>query len=87
MREKADAEVKACKGAKGWTKVTFWPDWDLFKIAGLDDDMMALLKKRVYDMAGTCQPKGLKVPLPPSPLVYRPPSSLLRPLTWESWVG
>jgi DNA topoisomerase-2 len=61
MREKEKASIKASKGTGGWTRVTFKPDWSLFKIDGFDDDMVALLKKRVYDMAGTCHPKGLNV--------------------------
>lgn len=42
------------------TKVTFKPDLRRFGMTHLDDDIIALLKKRVYDIAGT-SPKGLKV--------------------------
>lgn len=35
-----------------FTKVTFTPDFRLFKMAGLEDDVIALFTKRVYDMAG-----------------------------------
>ena len=37
---------------KDYTKITFWPDWEKFGMEGLDDDTVALFKKRVYDMAG-----------------------------------
>ena len=37
---------------KDYTKITFWPDWEKFGMTGLDDDTVALFKKRVYDMAG-----------------------------------
>jgi DNA gyrase/topoisomerase IV subunit B len=61
MRKKAKAEVKASKGVTGWTRITFTPDWERFGMRGFDDDILALFKKRVYDMAGACTPKGLKV--------------------------
>ena len=42
------------------TKITFKPDFEKFGMDGLDADMVALFKKRVYDIAGT-SPKDLKV--------------------------
>jgi DNA topoisomerase-2 len=35
-----------------YTKITFCPDWEKFGMRGLDDDTLALFKKRVYDLAG-----------------------------------
>jgi DNA topoisomerase-2 len=35
-----------------YTKITFEPDLDKFKISNLTDDMIALMTKRVYDLAG-----------------------------------
>jgi DNA topoisomerase II len=35
-----------------YTKVTFEPDFKKFGISGLDDDMLGLIFKRVYDIAG-----------------------------------
>ena len=43
-----------------YTKITFWPDWEKFGMTGLDDDTVALFKKRVYDMAG-CTDKSVAV--------------------------
>lgn len=34
------------------TKITFYPDFQKFKMEVLDKDTTALLRKRVYDMAG-----------------------------------
>lgn len=44
-----------------FTKVTFLPDYKRFGMDGMDPDFEALIKRRVYDMAGTC--KGVKVSL------------------------
>jgi DNA topoisomerase II len=43
-----------------FTEVTFEPDLKKFKMATLDDDTVALLSKRVYDMAG-CTSSDVKV--------------------------
>ncbi|GAB7354952.1 hypothetical protein MBLNU459_g5568t1 [Dothideomycetes sp. NU459] len=42
-----------------FTKITFYPDFKRFGMDGMDDDFEALVKRRVYDMAGTCP--GVKV--------------------------
>ena len=44
---------------KDYTMVTFYPDFSKFGMQEMDEDFEALVKKRVYDMAGTC--KGVKV--------------------------
>lgn len=36
-----------------YTKITFKPDLRRFNMTELDDDIVSLLKKRVYDMCGT----------------------------------
>jgi len=43
--------LKVCKN--GYTKITFVPDFVRFKQTGLTDDMISLIKKRTYDLAGT----------------------------------
>jgi DNA topoisomerase-2 len=43
-----------------FTEVTFEPDLKKFKMASLDDDTVALLSKRVYDIAG-CSSSDVKV--------------------------
>lgn len=42
-----------------YTKITFKPDFEKFGMDRMDEDFEALVKRRVYDMAGTCA--GLKV--------------------------
>ncbi|KIM84751.1 hypothetical protein PILCRDRAFT_780689 [Piloderma croceum F 1598] len=54
-------KAKITKNSKGeeYTRVTFRPDLKRFGMDSIDDDTVALLKKRVYDMAGTV--KDVKV--------------------------
>ncbi|CAD25222.1 DNA TOPOISOMERASE II [Encephalitozoon cuniculi GB-M1] len=51
MGVKEDPEIS--RYTKGdFTKITFKPDLRRFKMTRLDDDIVALLRKRVYDLAG-----------------------------------
>ncbi|KAH8120719.1 DNA topoisomerase II [Phellopilus nigrolimitatus] len=53
-------KAKITKNKKDeYTRVTFKPDLQRFGMDSIDDDTLALLKKRVYDMAGTV--KNIKV--------------------------
>lgn len=53
-------KAKITKNKKDeFTRVTFKPDLARFGMDSIDDDTLALLKKRVYDMAGTV--KNIKV--------------------------
>ncbi|KAL8842895.1 MAG: hypothetical protein Q9170_000299 [Blastenia crenularia] len=52
------ALITANKG-DDFTKVTFTPDFKYFNMSGMDDDFEALIKRRVYDLAGTV--KGVRV--------------------------
>ena len=45
---------------KPYTKISFAPDYKRFDIPGIDDDMMSLLRKRVYDIAALTD-KSIKV--------------------------
>ncbi|KAL2869738.1 DNA topoisomerase 2 [Aspergillus lucknowensis] len=47
-------KITEAKGSD-YTKVTFKPDYPKFGMDGMDDDFEALLKRRVYDLAGTTQ--------------------------------
>ena len=42
---------------QNFTKVTFWPDFKRFKMKELDQDILALFTKRVYDIAGVTDGK------------------------------
>ncbi|KAJ1550979.1 DNA topoisomerase 2, partial [Nowakowskiella sp. JEL0078] len=46
---------------KDFTRITFTPDFPKFNIEYIDDDLMAILTKRVYDIAGVVH--GVKVTL------------------------
>jgi DNA topoisomerase-2 len=46
-----EAKVTKATTTKPYTKVTFLPDYERFGVTGLSNDMMALLKKRAYDIA------------------------------------
>ena len=48
--------------AKPYTKITFKPDYERLGISGLTPDMVALIKKRVYDIAAVTD-KSIKVKL------------------------
>ena len=52
------AKITAAKG-DDYTRITFRPDFNKFGMDEMDDDFEALVKRRVYDMAGTCT--GVKV--------------------------
>lgn len=61
MSEHGPAEVSPYAG-KDYTRITFYPDFQRFRMEGLTEDTTALLKKRVYDMAGVLG-KNVKVML------------------------
>ena len=46
-----DPKITNYKG-KEYTEVSYTPDLNLFKMDGFDDDIVSLMEKRVYDMAG-----------------------------------
>ncbi|GAB5354226.1 hypothetical protein AAMO2058_000101500 [Amorphochlora amoebiformis] len=58
MKKRTKPRISQSK--KEWTRVTFTPDYEKFGMfRGLTPDVVSLLKKRVYDMAG-CLGKGVK---------------------------
>ena len=52
MGKKSEPEVKMCKQSENWTRVTFKPDLAKFDLTELDHDIVALMRRRVVDMAG-----------------------------------
>jgi DNA topoisomerase II len=62
MGKKSEPSITKCKEGENWTKVTFKPDLAKFKMDRLEDDVVALMKKRVLDLAGTLG-KSVKVEL------------------------
>eukprot|EP00250_Pteridium_aquilinum_P019523 c24465_g1_i1 orf=369-4922(-) len=62
MSTKGDPIITTCKSTENWTKVTFKPDLAKFRMETLEDDVVALMSKRVLDIAG-CLGKTVKVEL------------------------
>ncbi|RZC81985.1 hypothetical protein C5167_044563 [Papaver somniferum] len=62
MGTKSEPIITKCKASDNWTKVTFKPDLAKFNMTHLEADVVALMKKRVIDIAG-CIGKTVKVEL------------------------
>ncbi|KAK9283698.1 hypothetical protein L1049_011948 [Liquidambar formosana] len=62
MGKKSEPTITKCKEGDNWTKVSFKPDLAKFNMTHLEDDVVALMKKRVIDIAG-CLGKTVKVEL------------------------
>lgn len=60
MTERSEPEIKKYTGSD-FTSVTFKPDLERFKMDFLDDDIVSLLSKRVFDIAGTNLSTGVKL--------------------------
>ena len=59
MSNKSTPVIKPNPKGEEFTRITFKPDLTRFHMTSIDDDFEALLKKRVYDLAGCC--RGVKV--------------------------
>lgn len=53
MQRTHKPSITSCKAADNWTKITFQPDLKRFQMEHLEDDVVQLMSKRVYDIAGT----------------------------------
>ncbi|KAL0464445.1 UNVERIFIED_CONTAM: DNA topoisomerase 2 [Sesamum latifolium] len=62
MGTKSEPIISKCKAGENWTKITFKPDLAKFSMTYLEEDVVALMKKRVIDVAG-CLGKTVKVEL------------------------
>jgi len=52
MGKKSEPEITSSLGVINWTRITFKPDLAKFHMTHLDDDVVALMRKRVVDMVG-----------------------------------
>ena len=52
--------IKPYTKKNSYIKVTFWPDLRRFDIPRISEDMVALMRRRVFDVAG-CTPASVKV--------------------------
>nr|BAE06274.1 topoisomerase II [Scutellaria baicalensis] len=62
MGTKSEPIISKRQAGDDWTKITFKPDLAKFNMTCLEDDTVALMKKRVIDIAG-CLGKTVKVEL------------------------
>lgn len=62
MGVREEPEIKPNPDGKDYTCITFRPDLKRFGMERLDDDIVSLMTKRVYDMAG-CTPAAVRVKL------------------------
>lgn len=62
MGTKSEPIISKCRAGENWTKITFKPDLAKFSMTHLEDDVVALMKKRAIDVAG-CLGKTVKVEL------------------------
>ena len=60
LNEIGQPKVTKCSTSKPYTKITFKPDYTRLGIDGLNEDNLALLKKRVYDISAITD-KSIKV--------------------------
>ena len=67
MTKMGKAKITSASKGGDYTKVTFKPDYAKFGMDGIDDDFEALVKRRVYDLAGTSSVRvklnGTRVPI------------------------
>ncbi|KAI6196197.1 DNA topoisomerase 2 [Aphelenchoides besseyi] len=59
MKKDEEAEITEQRADDDFTKITFVPDLQRFKMTELDDDIIALMSRRAFDVAGSV--KGIKV--------------------------
>ena len=60
MTQRSVPEIKKYTGSD-FTSITFKPDLERFKMDFLDDDIVSLFSKRVFDIAGTNSFGGAKL--------------------------
>lgn len=60
MRDRGEPSIRNNTENENYTRVTFELDLERFKMKSLDEDIISLLTKSVYDMAGVT-PASLKV--------------------------
>jgi DNA gyrase/topoisomerase IV subunit B len=57
MTERDDPVIKEKDLKQPYTKITFYPDFSHFEVDSITDDMLAIMKRRVWDIAGTARKK------------------------------
>ena len=52
-QDRKTPKVQPAEGTKGFTRITYYPDFEKLGLKGIDDDNMAMLLARVYQVAAT----------------------------------
>ena len=52
MSKKGEPKITSCKASDNWTSITFSPDLSKFGMETLEEHVVMLMRKRVFDMAG-----------------------------------
>lgn len=63
MSSTSRLKVSDKRGEGNWTRITFKPDFQWFDMDHFEDDVVCLMRKRVYDMAGVLTGTNLNVRL------------------------
>lgn len=61
MKKKGEPKITSCSRKKEYTKITFYPDLERFRMEKLDNDIVKFMTRRVFDIAATTE--GVKVHL------------------------
>ena len=61
LDELCPPKITKCSSSKPYTKVVFKPDYARLQLGGLNTDMLALLKKRVYDIGAVSDHSAKKI--------------------------
>lgn len=57
MSKRGDPQITDNTKGDDYTRITFYPDLKKFNMETLDEDIVAIMAKRVYDMAGITKSK------------------------------
>tara|TARA_B100000963_G_scaffold346874_1_gene352600 strand:- start:1295 stop:5023 length:3729 start_codon:yes stop_codon:yes gene_type:complete len=57
MNDKTKPKITTVTKANPYTKITWLPDYERFGMKGMSDDVVSVIKKRVYDIAGVTDKK------------------------------
>ena len=69
MSSKTEPDIEPNPSKKDYTCITFYPDLSKFKMKNMDSDIVSLMNKRAYDLAGVTNPKvavslnGTRIPI------------------------
>ena len=57
MNDKTKPKITTVTKANPYTKITWLPDYERFGMKGMNDEVVSVIRKRVYDIAGVTDKK------------------------------